>query len=122
MRGAGVVGINTYPSIPNTSLNGMRPRRPSWTSPLTKVNRPHLFAACCAYPNLRHVGFCSLAFQEHHPCLRRELSCYIHTPANPTSRTELGTHANKSPEIRLCGELMNIQLGMSARAMPKRGA
>jgi hypothetical protein len=29
MRGAGVVGTSTYTSIPNTTVNVMRPKRPS---------------------------------------------------------------------------------------------
>jgi hypothetical protein len=38
----------------------MRPKRPSYTSPLTKADRPRRFTPCSAYPNLRHVGFTRL--------------------------------------------------------------
>jgi hypothetical protein len=47
----------------------MRPKRPSWTSPLTKANRTYLFDTCIIYSIMRHVGFYSLAFQIHHPCM-----------------------------------------------------
>jgi hypothetical protein len=54
-RGAGVAGTSTHPSIPNTTVNVTRPKRPSWTSPLIKASRPRLFIiACCVYPIL-HV-------------------------------------------------------------------
>jgi hypothetical protein len=56
-----------------------------------------MFIVCSVYPNLRHVRFRSLAFQKHHPCLRRILPCSIHTPANQTSRIKHGTHASKPP-------------------------
>jgi hypothetical protein len=56
-----------------------------------------MFTTCSVYPNLRHVRSCSLAFQKEHPRKRRELPCSIHTPANPTSRIEYGTHASKPP-------------------------
>jgi hypothetical protein len=56
-RGAGVVGTSTYPSIPNTTVNVMRPKRPNRTSPLSKANRPRLFTTCSVYTNLRYVGF-----------------------------------------------------------------
>jgi hypothetical protein len=48
----------------------MRPKRPSWTSPLTKAHRPRQFAARNIYPNLRHVSIYSLAFQKHYPLTR----------------------------------------------------
>jgi hypothetical protein len=38
------------PSIPDTTVNKMRPKRPSWNSLLTKANRPRLFIACRVYP------------------------------------------------------------------------
>jgi hypothetical protein len=117
-HGAGVAGTNTYPSIPNTPVNVMRPKRPSWTSPLTKANRASLFLACVVYPNMRHVCLYSLAFQKHHPCLRRELPCHSHTRkpnlAHRTRHPRLQTPSNKSPRVRLCGKLINMQLGMSA--------
>jgi hypothetical protein len=47
---------------PSTTRNVMRPKRPSWTSPLTKANRPHLFTAYNVYPDLRHAGLYLLAF------------------------------------------------------------
>jgi hypothetical protein len=80
-----VVGTSTYPSIPNTAVNVMRPKRPSWTSPLAKANRPST-TPLTIHPTLHHVRFNSLLFQIHHPCLRRELPCSIYTPANLTSR------------------------------------
>jgi hypothetical protein len=46
MRGVSVVGTSTYLGLPNTTVNVMRPTRPSWTSPLTKANHPRLFTAC----------------------------------------------------------------------------
>jgi hypothetical protein len=54
-----------------------------------------MFTACSVYPNLRHVRFCSLAFQKYSMFPRRELPYSIHTPANQTSRIEHGTHAFK---------------------------
>jgi hypothetical protein len=66
-RGVGVVGTSTYPSIPNTTVNVMRPKRPSWTSSLTKANRHRLFTTRSVYPNLRHVDFYSLVFQNTSP-------------------------------------------------------
>jgi hypothetical protein len=79
-RGTGVVGTSTYPSIPNTNtVNVMRPKRPSWTSPLTEANRPRLFTTCSVSPSVRHAGFYSHAFQIHRPCMRRELPCSIYS-------------------------------------------
>jgi hypothetical protein len=117
-RGAGVVGTSTHPRTPNTTLNVMRHKRPSWTSPLNKTSRPRPFIACMDWPNLRHVDFYSRASKIRYPCLRRELPCSTHTPVNQTSRIEHGTNAskpsNQSPKIRVPGTLSNMQLGMSA--------
>jgi hypothetical protein len=96
-RGAGVISTRTHPSIPNTTINVMRPIQQRRTSPLTKANRPQLFTACRVCPNLRHVGFYSHAFQIHHPCLKHELPCSIHSIANQNLRIEHGTHASTPP-------------------------
>jgi hypothetical protein len=48
-RGAGLVGKPTYPSNPNTTVNVMRPKWPSWTSPLAKANRTRPFVASTLY-------------------------------------------------------------------------
>jgi hypothetical protein len=56
-----------------------------------------MFTARSVYPNLRHVRFYTLAFQKHHPCIWRELPCYIHTSPHQTSRIEHGTHTSKPP-------------------------
>jgi hypothetical protein len=58
-----VVGTSTYPSIPSTTVNVMRPKRPSWTSPLAKCNRPRPLSAYTIYQILHHAGFYSLVFQ-----------------------------------------------------------
>jgi hypothetical protein len=39
--------------------------------------------------------FTCLLSKKHHPCMRRELPCSMHTPANQTSRIEHDTHASK---------------------------
>jgi hypothetical protein len=43
---------------------------------------PRPLTACTIYPTLYGVGINSLVFQIQHPCLRPELPCSIHTPAN----------------------------------------
>jgi hypothetical protein len=83
-----------------------------------------MFTTCIVYPNLRHVRICSLASQKHHPCMRRELPCFIPTPANQTSRIEDGTHASKAPpkspqkyaDVERTRNIM--QLVMNALGMP----
>jgi hypothetical protein len=50
-RRAGVIGTSTYPSIPKTTVNVMRPKRPNWTSSLAKANRHRLFIERSVYPN-----------------------------------------------------------------------
>jgi hypothetical protein len=64
-----------------------RPRPSSKPITLAYLQRPMLTQTC--------VSFYSLVFQMHNPCMRRELPCSIHTPANQTSRTEHGIHASK---------------------------
>jgi hypothetical protein len=125
-RGAGVDGTSTYPSIPNTTVNVMRPKRKRWTSPLAKSNRPRPFIACTIYPTLHHRGLNSFFFQIHYPCLRRKLPCSIHTPAIQTLLIEHGIHASQAPptshqKIGLGGSLSYLQLVVSAWALPERG-
>jgi hypothetical protein len=82
--------------------------------------------ACIVYLNLRHVRFCSLAFQIitrasgvnfralfTHPQTKHRALNTAPTPPNPSK---------KPPKMRLCGSQSDIQLGMSAWAMHKRGA
>jgi hypothetical protein len=83
-RGAGVVGTSKYPSIPNTIVNAMRPKRSSWTSPLPKANRHRLFTTCSADPNPRHVEFTHLS------------SKYI-TRACGVNVSALSTHPHTKP-------------------------
>jgi hypothetical protein len=60
-RGADVVVTRTYPSIPNNTVNVMRHKQPSWTSPLAKANRPRSFIiAHTFFPAIHHVGFTRL--------------------------------------------------------------
>jgi hypothetical protein len=124
-RGAGVVGKSTYPNIPNTTVNEMRLKRTSRTSPLTKAKCSRRFTACNDYPNVRHVGFNSLVFQMHHRCMRRELPCSIHTPepnfAHWTRHPRLQTPFNKSHKIRSCGTLVICRLVWARGQYPSVG-
>jgi hypothetical protein len=108
-RGAGVVGTSAYPSTQKTTVKVRRPERPRWTLPLaTKVHRPRPFNACTLYPTLHHVGFYSLIFQIHHPCMWRELPCSIHTPATKpralTRHPRVQNPSNKPPKIQCLAE------------------
>jgi hypothetical protein len=114
-RGAGVVGTSTYPSIPDTTVHVMRPKRPSWTSPLTTASRPRLFTACRDSPKLRHVVFYSLDFQKNTRAYGVNFrALFTHTQTTPRALNTSPTPLNKSPKIRLCGTLRNMQLGLSA--------
>jgi hypothetical protein len=56
----------------------------------------HVYSVQC----LSKPASCAIlldCFSKHHPCLRRELPCSIHTPTNQTSRIEHGTHASRPP-------------------------
>jgi hypothetical protein len=125
-RAWGVVGTSTYPSIPNTTVNVMRSKRPRRTSPLAQANRPPFITSIVYSANLHsNVSFYSLAYQIHHPYLWRELPCSLHTPANQTSGIEHGIHTsevNVSNKLKLIISRGNMQLGISACALPQRGA
>ena len=93
-------GCVCHQHIPNHSEQhpqSAHPERPSWTLPLPYGNRLRMFTTCISYQRSRHRHFCSLASQEHHPCLRRDLPCSIHTPANTASCIDHGTHLAKPP-------------------------
>jgi hypothetical protein len=95
---------HTQAIIPNTTVNVMHPKRPSWTLPL--ANRPRAFIACAAYASLHNVGFYSLVFQIHQSCMRRELPCSIHTYTRKPSLAHwarypcLQTLSNKFPKCK----------------------
>jgi hypothetical protein len=56
-----------------------------------------MFTACSVYPNLRHVRFCSLAFQKITRASGVNFRALFTHPQTKTSRVEHGTHASESP-------------------------
>jgi hypothetical protein len=80
-------------------------QRPSSTSPLANANNCPSIACIDLYPILHYVCFYLLVIQIHHPCMRRELPCSIHTPASQTSGLEHGIKGPKpaptSPKTRI---------------------
>jgi hypothetical protein len=128
--GAGVCGWHKHiPKHSKHHRNVMRPEWPNWTSPLAKANRPLSFLACIVYATLHHVGFYSLIFQIHHPCMRRELLCMLHSHTRKPNLAYRTRHPSlhtpfqqvQNNKISWLGEQYVASYGRlsNARAMPK---
>jgi hypothetical protein len=85
-----------------------------------------MFTACSVYPNLPHVRFARLLSKS----ITRASSLnfralFTHQQTKPRALNTAPTPPSplqKAPKIRSCGTYSNMQLGMSACAMPGRGA
>jgi hypothetical protein len=120
-----VVGTSTYPRIPYTTVNVRRPKRPSWTSHLTKDSRTDIFTTCSVYLNMRNVGLNSLSKNITRAYGANSSALFTHPQTKPRALNTAPTtliSSIKSPKLRLRGKLINLQPCISTRVIPKREA